>query len=76
MDRYSSLLALACFAASTCWLAGVAVRNAEELDRSQGHVAACIVVLEGEVRRLEELVGPYLTTYREVLLPQIQRDTE
>lgn len=73
MDRYSTHLALAIFAAAVAHLTGRAAVLEDRAFLSEAREGWCITYMGRRVAELDAEVSAFMSAYREIIVPRIDR---
>ena len=76
MDSYGGLFSRACWAATVCWIAGVAATNREAAAELAMTAEVCVVQLGAGLDDLEMRVGASLRAYSETIGPTLRQETD
>lgn len=76
MDSYGGLMRATCWAATVCWIAGVAATNREAAETMAMTAETCVVELGAGLDDLEQRVGAYLSAYRETIGPTLRQEAD
>lgn len=73
MDSFGGLMRATCWAATVCWIAGVAATNREAATELAMTAEVCVVQLGAGLDDLEMRVGAYLDAYRTTIGPTLRQ---